>query len=88
MLTLHATCTSPHNAPYLPPPPMRFASRGRSSRIPHRNALTEKAWEDAVQGLSKILATDAKVIMTNQTLRYSGNHDIFRSSWTKGQGWG
>ena len=21
MLTLHATCTSPHNAPYLPPPP-------------------------------------------------------------------
>ena len=34
---------------------MRFRSRGpsessfRSSRIRHRNALTEKAWEDAVQ---------------------------------------
>ena len=33
--------------------PMRFGSRGpsRSSRIHHLNALTEKAWEDAVQGL-------------------------------------
>ena len=35
--------------------PMRFGSRGpcefgRSSRKRHRNALTEKAWEDAVQG--------------------------------------
>ena len=36
---------------------MRFGSRGpnespcRSSRIRHRNALTEKAWEDALQGL-------------------------------------
>ena len=26
---------------------------GRSSRIRHRNALTEKAWEDALQGLAK-----------------------------------
>ena len=36
---------------------MRFGSRGpskspcRSSRIRHRNALTEKTWEDALQGL-------------------------------------
>ena len=30
--------------------PMRFGSRGRSSRILHRNALTAKAWEDAVRG--------------------------------------
>ena len=32
-------------------------SRGnivRSSRIRHQNAFTEKAWEDAVQGLGKI----------------------------------
>ena len=68
--------------------PMRFASRGRSSRIRHRNALTKKAWEDAVQGLNKILSTDAKVIMTNQTLRYSKNYDIVRSSRTKDQGLG
>ena len=68
--------------------PMRFASRGRSSRIRHRNALTKKAWEDAVQGLNKILSTDAKVITTNQTLRYSKNYDIVRSSRTKDQGLG
>ena len=68
--------------------PMRFASRGRSSRIRHRNALTKKAWEDAIRGLNKILSTDAKVIMTNQTLRYSKNYDIVRSSRTKDQGLG
>ena len=28
-----------------------YASPGRSSRIRHRNALTERAWKDAVQGL-------------------------------------
>ena len=27
------------------------ASLDRSSRMRHRNALTEKAWKDAVQGL-------------------------------------
>ena len=35
---------------------MRFVSRGPSEfcfRICYRNALTEKAWEDAVEGLSK-----------------------------------
>ena len=38
---------------------MRFGSRGPSkffldtSRIRHRNALTEKAWEDAIQGRGK-----------------------------------
>ena len=26
---------------------------GRSSRIRHRNALTERVWKDAVQGLGK-----------------------------------
>ena len=37
--------------------PMRFGSRGprkspgRSSRIRHRNALTKRAWKDAVRGL-------------------------------------
>ena len=37
---------------------MRFGSRGPSevlSQIRHRNALTEKAWEDAVQGLGKVV---------------------------------
>ena len=29
------------------------ASPGRSSRIRHRNALTERAWKDAEQGLGK-----------------------------------
>ena len=43
--------------------PIRFGSRAaseevrafpaRSPRIPHRSELTEKAWENAVQGLSK-----------------------------------
>ena len=46
--------------------PMRFGSRGssefspgRSPRIRHRNALTEKAWEDALQGLGKPKPTTA-----------------------------
>ena len=37
---------------------MRFGSRGPSeffSQIRHRNALTEIAWEDAVQGLGHIV---------------------------------
>ena len=29
----------------------------RSSRIRHQNALTAKAWEDAVQGLGKVRIT-------------------------------
>ena len=33
--------------------PRKFLSPGRSSRIRHRNALTERAWKDAVQGLGK-----------------------------------
>ena len=44
--------------PYYSARPMCFGSRGpsefsfgRSSRIQHRNVLTEKAWEDAAQGL-------------------------------------
>ena len=39
---------------------MRFGSRGPSeffSQIPHRNALTEKAWEDAIQGLGMAMST-------------------------------
>ena len=32
------------------------ASPGRSSRIRHRNALTERTWKDAVQGLGKCLS--------------------------------
>ena len=35
--------------------PMRIGSRGPSGLICHRNALTEKAWEDAVQGLGELL---------------------------------
>ena len=31
-----------------------FESPSRSSRIRHRNALTEKAWEEAVEGLGKV----------------------------------
>ena len=34
-----------------------YASLGRSSRIRHRNALTERAWKDAVQGLGKTRST-------------------------------
>ena len=37
------------------------ASPGRSSRIRHRNALTEGTWKDAVQGLAKC-ESKAKVI--------------------------
>ena len=33
------------------------ASPGRSSRIRHRNALTERAWKDAVKGLGKSFLT-------------------------------
>ena len=35
--------------------PMRIGSRCPSGLICHRNALTEKAWEDAVQGLGELL---------------------------------
>ena len=41
---------------------MRFGSRGPSefsSQMRHRNALTEKAWEDAVQGLGMAMSTVA-----------------------------
>ena len=41
---------------------MRFGSRGPSeffSQIRHRNALTEIAWEDAVQGLGMAMSTVA-----------------------------
>ena len=41
---------------------MRFGSRGPSeffSQIRHRNALTEIAWEDAVQGLGMAMYTVA-----------------------------
>ena len=44
--------------PYYCARPVCFESRGpgeflfgRSSRIRHRNVLTDKTWEDAVQGL-------------------------------------
>ena len=32
---------------------LRFGSRGRLFQTRHRNALTEKAWEDAIQELGK-----------------------------------
>ena len=35
--------------------PMRIGSRCTSGLICQRNALTEKAWEDAVQGLGELL---------------------------------
>ena len=35
--------------------PMRIGSRCPSGLICHRNALTEKAWEDAVQGPGELL---------------------------------
>ena len=41
---------------------MRFGSRGLSeffSQTRHRNAFTEKAWEDAVQGLGMAMSTVA-----------------------------
>ena len=36
------------------------ASPGRSSRIRHRNALTERAWKDAVWGLGKVFNGNSK----------------------------
>ena len=53
----HASCLVP--SPHYCERPMRFGSRGpsenpsRSSRIRHRNALTEKAREEAVLGLGR-----------------------------------
>ena len=63
--TYYLRCLVPR--PHYYARPMRFGSRGprkflrpspgRSSRIRHRNALTERAREDAVQGLGNYLRT-------------------------------
>ena len=53
---------------------MRFGSRGPSeffSQIRHRNALTEIAWEDAVQGLGMAMSTVASE--KNRELLFIGN---------------
>ena len=55
---LDALCLVPR--PHYSARPMRFGSRGpienvtdRPPRIRHRNELTERDWENAVQGLGK-----------------------------------
>ena len=53
---------------------MRFGSRDPSefsSQIHHRNALTEKAWDDAVQGLGMAMSTAASE--KNRELLFIGN---------------
>ena len=63
--------------------PTRFGSRGprkffRSSRIRHRNALTERAWKDAVQGLGNIYpmvsAMTSYRSLTSRPILVSGQH--------------
>ena len=59
---------------------MRFGSRGprkflrpspgRSSRIRHRNALTERAWKDAVQGLGNALSRSRVTISAGKQDNY------------------
>ena len=62
---------------------MRFGSRGPSeffSQIRHRNALTEIAWEDAVQleqGLGMAMSTLASE--KNRELLFIGN--VFYKEW-------
>ena len=53
---------------------MRLGSRGPSeffSQIRHRNALTEIAWEDAVQGLGMAMSTVASE--KNREMLFIGN---------------
>ena len=63
---------------------MRFGSRGPSdhvttffSQIRHRNALTEIAWEDAVQGIGMAMFTVASE--KNRELLFIGN--VFSKQW-------
>ena len=59
---------------------MRFGSRCPSeffSQIRHRNALTEIAWEDAVQGLGMAMSTVASE--KNRELLFTGN--VFYKQW-------
>ena len=59
---------------------MRFGSRGPiefpecSSRIRHRNALTEKAWEDAVHGQGNLISYPDK--QSEIWVARLGNYDI------------
>ena len=43
---------------------------GRSSRIRHRNALTERAWKDAVQGLGNALSRSRVTISAGKQDNY------------------
>ena len=59
---------------------MRFGSRGPSeffSQIRHRNALTEIAWEDAVQRIGMAMSTVASE--KNRELLFIGN--VFYKQW-------
>ena len=65
----HCLVRRPHYSAWL----MRFASRGPSeffSQIRHRNALTEIAWEDAVQALGMAMSTVASE--KNRELLFTG----------------
>ena len=48
-----------------------WLSPGRSSRIRHRNALTEKAWKDAVQGPAKPVYTQPFLTRDRQALNFT-----------------
>ena len=50
---------------------MRFGSRGRSEFAVRRNALTEIAWEDTVQGLGMAMSTVASG--KNREMSFFGN---------------
>ena len=47
-----------------------FFFPGRSSRIRHRNALTERAWKDAVQGLGNALSRSRVTISAGKQDNY------------------
>ena len=51
--------------------PRKFFFPGRSSRIRHRNALTERAWKDAVQGLGNALSRSRVTISAGKQDNYS-----------------
>ena len=60
----------------------RFGSRGPSVfffffQIRYRNTLTEKAWEDAIQGLGMAMSTEASE--KNKELLFIGN--VFYKQW-------
>ena len=56
------------------------ASPGRSSRIRHQNALTERAWKDAVQGLGNVRSSSVHVDAISYVLKPQNFDGCFMSS--------